>query len=100
MSGNYPGYCVISTQIEEGEKGRNWLDNTLLLVKLRRSGPEAFYLARNFSVRKEYWDESHATITRDGRSVLWATNQGTHAGRNQPFLLLLAMPPSWQELLK
>jgi len=24
------------------------------------------------------------------------TYQGTHAGMNQPFLLLLSMPPSWQ----
>lgn len=76
LSANRAGWCVVSTHLEYADAGRNWLDNVLLLVRLDQGPPHAWYLAQVFSTRGDYWDESHATLSRDGSSVLWATNWG------------------------
>lgn len=92
VSANCPGWCVVSTHLEYSDQGQNWLDNVLLLVRLDSGAPKAWYLAQVFSTRGEYWEESHATLSRDGSTVLWATNWGRQKGANRVFLMRADLP--------
>jgi hypothetical protein len=100
ISCNYPGYCVVSTHIEPGAPERNWLDRTIVLVKLDRKHPRVFYLAKVHNTTKEYWEETHATITNDGSKIIWASNWGQNVGKERLFLMQLDMPDNWASLIK
>jgi hypothetical protein len=96
LSCNAPGYAVISTYTPPQPAARNWLDRTIILVRLSRQKPEVFYLARVHNTTKSYWEETQATITRDGAKVVWASNWGQDIGKDKYFLMQLDMPPNWQ----
>jgi hypothetical protein len=89
VSCNTPGWCVISTYQRPGKKAKNWLSRKIVLVRLDRKNPRAYYLAQVHSDYKKYWEETHATITRDGRTVLWASNWGQNAGQEKVFMMRL-----------
>lgn len=89
ISCNTPGWCVVSTYQESGKKTNNWLSRKIVLVKLDRRRPEVYYLAQVHSTYQKYWEESHATITRDGRVVLWASNWGKDVGQEKVFVMRL-----------
>ena len=99
ISCNFPGYCVISTHIEPGVPEQNWLDRTIVLVKLDSKDPQVFYLAKLYNTTKEYWEETHATITNDGSKVIWASDWGTNVGKEQVFVMQLDMPDNWTKLI-
>jgi len=92
VSCNCPGYCVISTYIEAGDPENNWLERTIILVKLDRTNPRAFYLSKVYSTCQAYWEETHATISNDGSRVVWASNWGQNIGSENIFLMQLNMP--------
>jgi hypothetical protein len=98
ISCNVSGYCVVSTYIEPGLPEKNWLDRTIILVKLDRLNPRAFYLAKVYNTTGSYWEETHATIADDGSKVVWASNWNQNVGQEQVFLMQLNMPPNWREL--
>lgn len=100
ISGNHAGYVVISTVLELEPRGRSWLDNCIILVRLDALHPRAVYLAQVVSERKDYWEETQASITRDGRAVVWATNFGRHPGKQEVSLMRLDMPPDWHSLIR
>ncbi|MCL5773340.1 MAG: hypothetical protein M1536_03045 [Firmicutes bacterium] len=100
ISANFPGYCVVSTSIEQGLKEQNWLDRTITLVKLDPQKPRVFYLAKVYNTTKEYWEETHASVTNDGKKVVWASNWGQRIGGDQMLLMQLTMPPNWTKLLE
>lgn len=83
ISCNSPGYCVISTYIEPGLEEQNWLDRSIVLARLDRVNPEVFYLAKVYGTTGDYWEETQATITNDGRRVLWATNWNQGVGSEE-----------------
>ena len=91
ISGNYDGYALISTTIGSGENEQNWLDRSVVLVKLDPDNPETSYLSKTYNTTDEYWQETHGTISNDGKKVLWAANwdQGGPGGDNNNFLLEL-----------
>lgn len=101
ISCNSPCYCVISTTIAPGLPEQNWLDRSLILVKLIPDHPRAFYLAKLHNTTSEeprvYWDETQASITSDGSKIIWADNWGKHVGQDEIFLLEMLMPDRWQE---
>lgn len=99
ISCNVPGYCVVSTYIEPGLQEQNWLDRTIILVRLDRQNPRAFYLAKVYGTYGTYWEETHATITNDGSKVVWASNWNRSVGEEKVFLMQLDMPPNWEELI-
>jgi hypothetical protein len=99
ISCNVPGFCVVSTYIEPGVPEQNWLDRKIILTKLDRTSPRAFYLAKVHGTRDAYWEETQATITQDGSRVVWATNWGLHVGAERVWLMELAMPAGWQAAL-
>jgi hypothetical protein len=99
ISCNVPGYCVISTYIEPGLKEQNWLDRSIILIKLDRQNPRAFYLAKVYGTTGAYWEETHAAITNDGSRVVWASNWNQSIGEEKVFLMQLDMPPDWEELI-
>ena len=98
ISCNFEGYCVVSTTIEPGVEDQNWLDRTITLVRLDRTDPDVFYLAKVYSTRAAYWEGTHATITNDGSKVVWASNWNQNVGEEQMFLMQLDMP--WADTKK
>ncbi|RJR47358.1 MAG: hypothetical protein C4567_01170 [Deltaproteobacteria bacterium] len=99
ISCNYPGYCLISTNIGPDQPEQNWLDRCLILVRLDRGKPEAVYLAKIYNTTAQYWEETHGTISNDGARIIWVDNWGRPVPDPQtPHLTLtqLDMPPNWQ----
>ncbi len=94
ISCNFEGYCVISTYIEPGVEEQNWLDRTITLVRLDRTDPDVFYLAKVYGTTATYWEGTQATITNDGSKVVWASNWNQNVGEYpaQVFLMQLDMP--------
>ncbi len=99
ISCNMPGYCVVSTYIEPGVAEQNWLDRSIVLVKLNRAAPRVYYLAKVYGTTGAYWEETHATIARDGSRVLWATNWSQDTARERVWDMELTMPPNWSNAL-
>jgi len=99
ISCNVPGYCVVSTYIEPGIQEQNWLDRTIIMVRLDSQNPEAYYLAKLYTTVGSYWEETQATISNDGSKVVWASNWGQNVGNEQIFLMQLDMPSNWKELI-
>lgn len=99
VSCNVPGWCVVSTYIEPQLEEQNWLDRSLLLVRVSRHRPEAFYLAKIHATRGAYWEETQAAITNDGSRVVWADNWGEDVGQERSFLMQLDLPEAWRDHL-
>jgi hypothetical protein len=95
ISCNFPGYCVVSTYIAPSQPEQNWLDRAIILVKLDRAHPRAFYLAKVYGTTGQYWEETHATISNDGSKIVWATNWNQNVGQEKVWLAQLNMPASW-----
>lgn len=96
ISCNYPGYAVVSTTMPPGVAEQNWLDRTIVLVRLDRLHPHVYYLAKLHNTTNLYWEETHGAITNDGRKVVWADNWGQWGqtdGEEKMFLMQLDMPP-------
>ncbi len=100
ISCNYPGYAVISTFIEPGLKEKNWLDRSIILVKLDRERPRVFYLAKVYNTTQEYWEETQASISSDGSKIVWASNWNQYVGKEQVLLMQLDLIEGWPELIK
>jgi hypothetical protein len=103
VSCNFPGYAVVSTHIAPNVPEQNWLDRSLVLARLDRARPRVFYLAKLHNTTNLYWEETHASITNDGRKVVWADNWGRWAkveGQEKMFLNQLDMPPNWTRLFR
>ncbi len=100
LSGNFSGYSVVSTYIEPNLQEQNWLDRTIILVKLDQDHPRIFYLAKVYNTTGTYWEETHATITNDGSQVVWASNWGKNVGEERVFLMQLDMPQNWLKSLQ
>jgi hypothetical protein len=99
ISCNTPGYCVVSTYIAPGVPEQNWLDRKIILVTLDRARPRAYYLARVYGTRAEYWEETHATISSDGSRVVFATNWNQNVGAERVWLMELDLPAGWRQTL-
>ncbi|NNE34625.1 MAG: T9SS type A sorting domain-containing protein, partial [Rhodothermales bacterium] len=99
VSCNTPGFCVISTYIEPGLPERNWLDRSIVLVKLNLNEPTGYYLAKVRGTTGAYYEETHASISDDGKKVVWATNWGANVGQEQVFMMQLDMPENWKQTL-
>lgn len=89
ISGNHDGYVLISTTLGPDKKEQNWLDKSLVLVKLDPNDPEARYLSKTYNTTDHYWEETHGTITNDGKRVIWASNWDQGVGEKKNFLLEL-----------
>jgi len=99
VSGNVPGYCVISSYIENlGDPEQNWLDQVNILVRLDPAQPHAFYLSKLQTAFQSYWEEPHTSISRDGSRLVWASNWGNNPGQERVFLMQLDMPANWRDL--
>ncbi|HPD28781.1 MAG TPA: hypothetical protein PLL20_02215 [Phycisphaerae bacterium] len=92
ISCNAPGWCVVSTFTEPGLPEQNWLDRTITLVRLDPSHPRVFYLAKVHGTAGAYWEETQASITRDGSRVVWATNWNRNVGQERVWLIQLEIP--------
>jgi hypothetical protein len=99
ISCNLPGYCVVSTNIAPGLPEQNWLDRAIVLVRLDRSHPRAYYLAKVYGTTAAYWEETQATITADGARVIWATDWSQDVGQEHVWDVELDMPAGWQAAL-
>ena len=99
ISCNADGYAVISTYIEPGLAESNWLDRSIILVRLNGDAPQAFYLAKIHNATASYWEETQASISTDGSRVVWASDWNRDVGRERVFLMELTMPAKWRALV-
>jgi hypothetical protein len=99
ISCNSPGFCLVSTYLEEEYSEKNWLDRSNILVKLDKTKPQAFYLAKVYNTCGAYWEETQATISNDGAKVIWTSNWNKGVGSEQSFLMQLDMPANWKNQL-
>lgn len=100
ISCNVPGWCVVSTYIEPELAEQNWLDRSILLVRVSGRRREAFYLAKVHATCGAYWEETQAALSNDGSRVVWADNWGQDVGQERSFLMQLDMPDHWRERLE
>jgi len=100
VSCNVPGWCVISAYIEPGLPEQNWLDRSIVLVRVDADRREAWYLAKVHATRGAYWEETQAAISNDGSRVVWADNWGQAVGQERSFLMRLDMPAQWRDALR
>lgn len=100
ISCNVPGWCVVSTYIEPQLAEQNWLDRSIILVRVSGRRPEAFYLAKVHATCGAYWEETQAALTNDGSRVVWADNWNQDVGQEHSFLMQLDMPEQWRDRLK
>ncbi|MFH1417656.1 MAG: hypothetical protein ABII12_05135 [Planctomycetota bacterium] len=99
ISCNAPGYCVVSTVTEPNRPEQNWLDRTITLVRLDRQRPRVIYLAKVHGTAAAYWEETHASISRDAKKVVWATNWNRNVGQERVWLMELDIPTAWLDSL-
>ena len=99
ISCNAPGYCVVSTVTEPDRPEQNWLDRTITLVRLDREHPRVIYLAKVHGTAAAYWEETHASVSRDARKVVWATNWNRQVGQERVWLMEMDVPSAWLEEL-
>ena len=76
ISCNVAGYCVVSTYYEPDAPERNWLDRTIILVKLDPNQPKAWHLAKVHNTTGAYWEETQASISRDGSRIVLGLQLG------------------------
>ncbi|MHC1726228.1 MAG: hypothetical protein AB9866_09510 [Syntrophobacteraceae bacterium] len=99
ISCNFPGYCLVSTNIPPATAEQNWLDRCNILIRLDRNKARAFYLAKIYNTTGQYWEETHASITSDGKKIVWVDNWGKSFAEPQTpevTLTQLDMPANWQ----
>ncbi|MCC6797101.1 MAG: hypothetical protein IT366_18435 [Candidatus Hydrogenedentes bacterium] len=96
ISCNYAGWCVVSTHIEPGVAEKNWLDRSIVLVRLDPSQPRAYYVAKVHGTCSAYWEETHAAISADGARIVWATNWNQNVGQEKVWLVECPLPKGWQ----
>lgn len=99
LSCNVPGWCVVSTYIEPGLPAQNWLDRSIVLVRVDAHRREAWYLAKVHATRGAYWEETQAALSNDGSRVVWADNWGQEVGQERSFLLQMDLPAGWLDRL-
>jgi hypothetical protein len=92
ISCNANGYAVVSTYNNPGIDEKNWLERSIILVKLdSQAPPEVFYLAKTHNTRWDYWQETQATITNDGTSVVWVANFNLPPPPDPPIVYVLRL---------
>ncbi len=98
VSCNADSFALVSTTIGPGLPEQNWLDRSIILVRLDPSHPRAFYLSKLYNTTQEYWEETHGSISNDGSRVVWADNWGQEVGQERMSLTELVMPEGWRQL--
>jgi hypothetical protein len=89
ISCNCPGYAVISTYTANGVQEQNWLDRIATLARFDRVKPRLFFLAKIYNTTgqygdsRDYWEETHASISRDGSRVWSGPKTGDNMDRLQ-----------------
>lgn len=92
ISCNAPGWAVISTHIDPGTPERNWLDRSIILVRLDPAAPEVYFLSKIYNTTADYWEETHATVSNDGNTVVWVANFNSEPGKNRIYVVRLDLP--------
>ena len=92
VSCNAPGWALVSTTIEPGLPENNWLDRSLILVRLDPDDPRCYYVSKTYNTSGDYWEETHATLSNDGSTVVWAANFGIDVGSDHCYLVRLDLP--------
>ena len=91
---NTPGWCLITPHIQPDAPERNWMDRTIILVRLDPEAPKVYALAKLHHDSLEYWEETQGVMTNDGSRVLWISNWGRDPGSNMVSLMEALVPPA------
>lgn len=89
-----PGWSIFSAYDSTNRAGfPRWLDNTVTLVELKPSG-HIYRLANHRTTRLTYWQEPHATISRDGLRVLYSCSWDNTTSTQAALDYMIGLP-SW-----
>ena len=89
-----PGWAVFSAYDSTNRTGfPRYLDNNIALVELKPN-PVVYRLADHRTVRLTYWQEPHATISRDGLRVMYSCAWDNTLSTDAPLAYMIGLP-SW-----
>lgn len=87
-----PGWVVFSAYDSTNRAGfPKYLDNTVALVELKPS-PRVYRLLNHRTVRYTYWQEPHATVSRDGLQVMAAVSWDNTTSANASLSYIIGLP--------
>ncbi|TDI83749.1 MAG: T9SS type A sorting domain-containing protein [Caldithrix sp.] len=92
-----PGWGLVSTY----GVTQDWQNKQLYMLELKEN-PRIWRLAHtrsqpNPNIKKDYWAEAFATISRSGTKVWWSANWGNYQNRLETYQVTL--PETWWEEL-
>lgn len=87
-----PGWAVFSAYDETNRAGfPKYLDNNIALVELKPAGA-VYRLADHRTTRLTYWQEPHATISRDGLRVLYSCSWDNTTSTQAALAYMIGLP--------
>lgn len=92
ISCNAPGWALVSAYAEPDTAESNWLDRSIVLVRLDRDDPAAYLVGKTHNTTDDFWEETHAAISNDGATVLWSANFGVDPGSLSTYELQTELP--------
>ncbi len=92
MQADNDGWALISRQSTTGSGVTKAFDNELVQVATDGSG-KVRRIAHHRSVFNDYYDEPHASISRDGQFVAFTSNWGQASGRRDVYLVRIPPAP-------
>lgn len=88
-----PGWYIFSSYDSEDRGARMWVDDTIILMELKPN-PRMYRLMDHRTTRLTYWQEPHATVSRDGLKVLTSVSWDNTASTDAAIAYMIGLP-SW-----
>ena len=92
ISCNANGYALISTYQDPGMGAKNWLDRSIVLVRLDPDAAKVYQVAKIHNSTADFWEETHGAISNDGAVVVWSANFDVDPGSRETHLLRVDLP--------
>jgi len=86
---DYPGWALVSMYANSSNL---WWHNRIFAVKLDNSGTIVM-LADHYSTAVDYWDQPHATVSRNFERILFGTDWGNGAVNSDSYIITLPIDP-------
>lgn len=86
-----PGWTVVSLYDSEIRGARRWLDDVVALVEVKPS-PAVYRLFDHRTMRYTYWQEPHATVSRDGLRIMVAVSWSSTTSADPAIAYMIGLP--------
>lgn len=88
-----PGWFIFSAYDSQDRGARKYGDDNIMLVELKNAG-KIYRLADHRTTRYTYWQEPHATVSRDGLRVMYSCSWDSTSSSNAALAYMIGLP-SW-----